>query len=230
MFFYQLLERTFGKSSKSTNIAISLSFASFLLTIALLPVYRATGSVWASYAGAACFVLAIAFCAIALSAQTVTQIVILLSGRMAKIFGFEPHVFKEDVPQYAKIIKKAYRITKATGANLFKSIKTPALSRVYRVIARIRTNARSYRRPPRPVFAHASPRGGGGGGSGDDSGDSDQGDPPGPSYHTFVPLTLKLSKTFYRKSNSPSCRRRPSRAFGCWRVPSKRRYRGRWFA
>jgi hypothetical protein len=111
---------------------------------------------------------------------------------------------------------------------LFNSVKVTASHRVSRVIARVRASARAraYRRPPRPAFAHSSPRGGGGG-SGDDSGDSDQGDPPGASHHTATPLTPKLSKAFHRKSNSPSYRRRTHRAFGCWRMSRDRRSRGR---
>jgi hypothetical protein len=94
---------------------------------------------------------------------------------------------------------------------LFSSLKTTVCHRVSRVIVRVRANARAYRGARRPAFARASIDGGGGGGGGD-SGDSDQGDPLGPSYHTEP---LKLSRIFYRKSNSPSLPLR-LRVSGCW--------------
>jgi hypothetical protein len=92
---------------------------------------------------------------------------------------------------------------------LFSSLKTTACHRVSRVIVRVRANTRAYRGARRPAFAHSSIGGGG------DSGDSDQGDPPGPSHHTAQPL--KLSQTFYRKSNSPSLPLR-LRASDCCRM------------
>jgi hypothetical protein len=105
---------------------------------------------------------------------------------------------------------------------LFRSIKTTASHRVSRAIVRARTNARAYRGARRPAFARASIDGGGGG----DSGDSDQGDPPGPLCHTAT--TLTPYPTSHRKSNNPSHRRRPARALGCSRMPHCKRSGWRW--
>jgi hypothetical protein len=222
MAFDQLLERAFGKSSKLSNIAITCGFASFLAMTALFPVYRATGAVWASRAGIGCFALAVVFCAAAFSAQTVSQVIRLLLSFYAKARGTKPNTLKEDDPLYAKLIKKAFRITKAKGSDSFRPLKISTVSRVSRSNVRLRAR-RAYRRAPRPAFAHPS----GGGGSGDSSGDSDSGDPPGPSNHT-TPLTL--SKPFYRKSNSPSHRRRFLCASRCWRVSCGKRSDRRWVA
>jgi hypothetical protein len=137
-----------------------------------------------------------------------------LSALVAWIKGQKAPVFKEEEHYYSKLVKKAFKITKEKGTDLFSSIKTTTCHRVSRVIVRVRANARAYRGARRPAFAHSSLDGGGGGGS-DDSGDSDQGDPPGPLHRT---ASLKLSQTFRRESNSPSQRRRFSRAPGCWRM------------
>jgi hypothetical protein len=101
----------------------------------------------------------------------------------------------------------------AKGADFIRPLKGRACIRASHIIVRVRGNARAYRSARRPAFAHSSLDGGGSG----DSGDSDSGDPPGPSHHT---ASLKLSKTFRGESNSSSHRRRFSRALGCWRMPN----------
>jgi hypothetical protein len=90
------------------------------------------------------------------------------------------------------------------------------------VNVRPRTNTRARHRAPRQALAHSSHDGGRGD---DDSGDSDQGDPPGPSHHT---APLKLSQPFFSKSNSPSYRRRFLYALRCWRMSCGKRSDGRW--
>jgi hypothetical protein len=218
--FDRLIKRVFNKSSRLSNIALTCSFASFLFMIALLAVFQRTGAKWASYTGVASFFSAIVFCAVALGAQNVSQAIRVVSQVRMKIRENQgnpedPPSFKEDDPLYAKLIKKAFRVTAAKGADFLKPLKMVLLtpSRSLRVTVHARNNARSYRRALRPAFAHASSDGGGG--NGDSSGESDSGDPPGPSHHT----PLQLSQTFYRKLNSFSLRpRRFSRRPGCWRM------------
>jgi hypothetical protein len=77
---------------------------------------------------------------------------------------------------------------------------------------RICSHVRAYRRASRPAFAHSSD-----GRGSDSSGDSDSGDPPGPSHHFAL---LNPFQFFYSKPNSFSLR--PWRFFcrlGCWCMP-----------
>jgi hypothetical protein len=150
---------------------------------------------------------------IAFSARKISQAVRALSALVARIKRQKAPEFKEEEHYYSKLIKKAFKVTKEKGTDLFSSIKTTACRGVSRVIVRVRSNARAYRNARRPAFAHSSLDGGGGGGS-DDSGDSDQGDPLGPSHRT----ALKLFHTFRRESNSTSQRRPFPLALGCWRM------------
>jgi len=133
----------FRKSSKLSNSAITSAFASFLSMAVPLCVYRATESDWGSYAGAACMLLMIVSAAVAFSAQTVSQIIRFLSKTAARNIGQESCVFKEDDPLYAKLIKKTFRVTKDKGVNLFHSFKARSFSKVIRVNAHVRTNARA---------------------------------------------------------------------------------------
>jgi hypothetical protein len=161
--------------------------------------------------------------AIAFSARKISQAVRALSGLAARFKGQKAPEFKEEEHYYSKLVKKAFKTTMAKGADFIRPLKTRAYSRASRIIVRVRGNARAYRSARHPAFAHSSLDGGGGGGS-DDSGDSDSGDPPGPSHHT---APLKLSKTFRGESNSSSHRRRFLRGFGCWRMPRDKRSGGR---
>ena len=225
--FAQFLERAFGKSGKGSNIAHSACFEMIICIVPLLVIYRITGAAWAAYAGAACIVLAGIFGAAALLSQLVSQLIKWLEVIRAKINCEEPRVFKEDDPLCAKLIRKAFNVTAIRAkraADLFSPIRKAANHvRVVRANVRTRTNTRAHRRAPRPAFAHSSRDGGGG--ESDDSGDSDQGDPPGHSHHT---APLKLSQSFYRKSNNPSYRRRFLYTLRCWRVSCVKRSGGRW--
>ena len=225
MIFKQFLERAFGKSSKGSNTAHSGCFEMILCVALFLAVYVTTGAIWASYAGAACIVMAIILGAAAFLSQSVSQLICWLETVRAKKCGEKPRVFKEDDPLCAKLIRKAFNVTAAKAkkaTNLFSPTKAVNPVQVSRTNTRIRTNTRAHRRAPRPAFARSSH---GGGEGGDDSGDSDQGDPPGPSHHT---APLKLYQSFYRKSNSPSHRRRFLYALRCWRVSCGKRSGGRW--
>jgi hypothetical protein len=223
--FAQFFERAFGKSGKGSNIAHSACFEMILCIILFLVIYGMTGAKWAAYAGSTCIALAVIFGAAAVLSQSVSQLIRWLESIRAKISGEEPRVFKEDDPLCSKIIRNAFTATatrakRATG--LFSPIKAANPARVFRVNARVRSNARAHRHASHLAFAHSSHDGGGGN---DDSGGSDSsGDPPEPPYHT----ALKLSQTFYHKSNSFSCPRRSSRASGCWRMPCRNRFFRRW--
>jgi hypothetical protein len=221
MIFDQALERIFGKSGKLLNIAHDACLAMLICTVALLPVYKTTGAEWASLAGVACLFAAIIFEAIAFSAQSISQLIRLLSNIVAKINGQEPTVFKEDDPLYAKLIKKAFKITKARSANLFSPRKVSGFSRVSSIRTRVRTNARTHGRASRTSFARSS----GGSVSSGDSGESDSGDPPGPSHH-LTPLTLFSCSTI--KLNSPSRPWRSLRSPGYWRVSCPKFSPWRW--
>jgi hypothetical protein len=149
MMFNQLMKRILSLSSKLSNRALACSFALLAGTLALLPVYRMTESTWAGYAGAASFLLAVGFCAVALGAQTVSQTVRVTSG-IRTMFG------------------------KDKEASLFRLLKNQTCLRASSVNFHTRNNARACRRSSHPVFARSSD-----GGSSDNSGESDSGDPPG---------------------------------------------------
>jgi hypothetical protein len=161
--------------------------------------------------------------AIAFSARKISQAVRALSSLVARIKRQKAPVFKEEEHYYSKLIKKAFKITKEKGTDLFSSIKITTYSRASRVIVRVRSNARAYRSARRPAFAHSSLDGGGGGGNGD-SGDSDSGDPPGPPHHT---APLKLSQTLHAQSNSFRYPLRSSHTSGCCCMPNGKISHGR---
>jgi hypothetical protein len=213
--FDRLMERTFGKSNKVSNIAITCGITAFLAALALFALCRTIGGSWVDKYGIACLNVMFISGAIAFSARKISQVVRVLSGLVARIKGQKAPEFKEEEHYYSKLVKKAFKTTMTKGTDFIRPLKTRACGRASRIIVRVQCNARAYRSARRPAFAHSSLDGGGGGGSGDDSGDSDQGDPPGPSHHTAQPL--KLSQTFYRKPNSLSLPLR-SRASGCWRM------------
>jgi hypothetical protein len=198
-----------------SNIAITCCFAAFLIAIALFALCTMASGPWVGKCGIVCLNAMFISRSIAFSAQKTSQAVRALSALVAWIKGQKSPVFKEEEPYYAKLLKKAFKTTIAKGADFIRPLKAQVCTRAFRIIVRIRTNARAYRNARRPVFAHSS-HDGGGGRSGDDSGDSDSGDPPGSSHHT---APLKLFQTSRRESNNLSERRRFSRATGCCRMP-----------
>ena len=215
--FDTLLERAFGKSGKLSNMAITCAFVSFLSIGMFLCAYSAAGLTWARYGGVSSYILAIGFCVVAFSAQTVTQIIRIISNAVAKNNGQEPRVFKEDDPLYAKLIKKAYRATKEKGVNLFSPLKVHSFSKTTRVNVHVRANARTHRRASRPAFARSSDEG-----SSDSSEDSDSGDSIDPSYSLTFPTLFSFNS---RKRNIFSRPQRFSSRYGCWHV---RRHRRSW--
>ena len=186
--FDTLLERTFGKSGKLSNMAITCAFVSFLSIGTFLCAYNVAGSTWARYGGVYSYILTVGFCATAFSAQTVSQIIRIITNIVAKNKGQEPRVFKEEDPLYAKLIKKAFRVTKEKGVNLFSPLKERSFSKTTRVNVHVRANARAHRRASRPAFARSSDEG-----SGDSSGDADSGDSPGPSYSLTLSAEAALT-------------------------------------
>jgi len=166
--------------------------------------------------------LMIVSAAVAFSAQTVSQIIRILSKTAARNKGQESCVFKEDDPLYAKLIKKTFRVTKDKGINLFHSIKARSLTKAIRVNAHVRTNARAYNRASRPTIARSS-----GEGSSDNSGESDSGDSPGPSYPLTFPPLFSYS---FRKLNSFSRPQRFFNRYGCWHMRRHIRSFWRWSA
>ncbi|MDR0648389.1 MAG: hypothetical protein LBF92_03565, partial [Synergistaceae bacterium] len=88
--FAQFLERAFGKSGKGSNIAHSGCFEMILCVALFLAVYVTTGAIWASYAGAACIVMAIILGTAAFLSQSASQLIKLLETIRAKIRGEEP--------------------------------------------------------------------------------------------------------------------------------------------
>ena len=217
--FGRLLAHVFGKSSRLSNLAITCSFASFLTMCALFGAYRATNSLWVSYMAAAFIVLAIVSCVVAFFAQTISQIIRLLS----KSTDQGPRVFKEGAPQYAKFFN-VFRMKKNKGSNLFKTFKTKACQKVSAIVTYVHSNGRAYHRASRPAFAHASFDSATGSG---DSGDSDQGDPPDPSHFT---AQIKPLHTFCCIQNSSSHPQRFSQSstFGCCDMRCRRRSPWRW--
>jgi hypothetical protein len=211
--FDRLMKLAFGKSIRLFDISINCGLVLFLAMCALLRLYMTIRVPAVSILGTGCLYLAVISCAIAFSAYSISRMVNLVSMITAIIKGQKPRVFKEDDPLYAKLIKNAFKVTKAKGTDLFISLKTTACHKVSRIIVRVRANTRAYRSARRPAFAHSS-HDGDGGGSGGDSGDSDQGDPPGPLHHTAL---LTLSKIFNSKSNSLSLPLR-LHASGCCRI------------
>jgi hypothetical protein len=75
----------------------------------------------------------------------------------------------------------------------------------------IRNRARAHRSAPRPMFARSSK-------NSSDDGDSDQGDPPGPSpFYSVTPS--HYSNTNLNSFSSP----RRTQNLGCWRAPCRKR-------
>jgi hypothetical protein len=218
------LRKAFKSTFKTANVGIIAWCVLLLNAVLCLALWKMTGARWISFVGAGSFLSAIGGIFTAFAAQTSNQFVRLdakfkgkgkdffseeekecsLSKTAAECYGFVKRVFNQD----GKKTKHYYERHKVKYASN----------------RRTANNARAYHRAPRPAFARPSHDGGGGD---DDSGDSDQGDPPGPLCHTAI--TLTPYQTSHRKSNNPSFRRRPARAFGCWRMPRGKRSHRRWF-
>ena len=220
--FGRLLGQTFEKSSKLTNLAVDCSFVSCLLIGAFLGIYSATGLQWASRAGAACLVLAIASATVAFSAQTVSQVIRFSSKIAAKSEGSEAPVFKEDAPLYAKLIKKVLKTTNEKGINPFRPLKARSSSSATRNNVHIRANARTHRRAARPTFARPS-----GDGNADSSGESDSGEPPRPPFVLALPTRFSSDD---HKRHSFSRPQRFYRRYDCWHMRHRGRFSRRWSA
>jgi hypothetical protein len=114
-----------------------------------------------------------------------------------------------------KIIETGWRYSRRLS-DIFKMPKNIVSVSCRRFTNRARTNSRSHRSASRPRFARSSKSG-----SGD--GESDQGDPPGPSYpQHFVTPNYSNSKL-----NSALPRRRVWPRSGCLRSPCHKRTAGR---
>jgi hypothetical protein len=213
------LKNAFKSTFKTSNAGIIAWFLLLFNTLLCLAFWKATGARWISFIGASSFLLAIGGIFTATAAQTLNQFVRL----NAKLKGKGKDFFRDEEKEssLSKTVAECYCLVK----NVFNRGGREAKCGYGRYkVKHIRNRrmisyAHSCRRTPRPAFTRSSH-----GGDGDDSGDSDQGDPPGPSSHT----ALKLSQTFRRESNSSSHRRRFSRVIGCWRMPHGGRPGWRW--
>jgi hypothetical protein len=216
------LKKAFKSTFKTANAGFIAWCVLLLNAVLCLVFWKMTGARWISFVGAGSFFLAICGIFTAFAAQTFNQSVRL----DAKFKGKGKDFFREEEKECSlpKTAVECYGLVKRVFNRGGKKTKHGHSRFEVKHIRNRRTasNARASRRVPRPAFAHSSH---GGSGGNDDSGDSDSGDPPGSSHHT----ALKLSQHFFRKSNSPSYRRRFF-ALRCWRVSCGKRSDRRWVA
>ena len=170
---YHGIERAFGITSPLSNKAMTVSAFLFMGFAISLVLWRFAGINWTRYAGAACFFGSFASCAVAFAAQTGSQAIRGLEYGRAKRAGEEPRIFREGDPAYAKLFKKAFRMAWEKHKDSSRSLAATSRKIVQTSgsLCQPRANARAYRSPSRPAFAHASSSSGGGGSDGDGSGD-----------------------------------------------------------
>jgi hypothetical protein len=216
------LKKAFGISAPLSNKAISLWAFSFVGFVVSLALWYFGGINWMRYPSAVCFFTALAGCAIASAAQTASQIIRIVEYIRAKLNRETPQTFKEDSPEFTKIVGKAFKFARAKAKNDFRTSRFTANRNNTSVrfnTCQMRNHARAYRSPSRPAFAHVSGSPETDSGQGD-SGDSDSGDPPGHQNPVTPPSPL----------SQPNRKHHPWRSHGSLRLPRNRRFGRRRFA
>jgi hypothetical protein len=214
------LKNSFTSTFKIANVGFIVWCILVPITIVCLAFWKATGVRGIAFAGVGFFCLAFSGILLAFAAQTLNQIVRII----AKLKGKAKDFFREEEKEcsLSKAAAECYGFVKHIFNRGRSNYDRYEMQHPHN--RHVGNNARSYRSSRQAT--HSS-----GDDGSDNSGDSDSGEsePPGLSRHTARPR-LKLSQTFYSKSNNFSCLWRFLRALGCWCMACRKRSFERWSA
>jgi hypothetical protein len=212
--FDQCLKKVFGITALLSNKAFVACFWFLITFVIFLGLWKATGFSWTRYAGIASLMSSAMSIAVAFSAQSSSQVIRFTSFLKTKILRSKPLVFKEEIPDFTKPVRKCFQAAKNFKNTSIFCVATRSIRRIT-IKIRTRNHARSYRKVARPEFARAASSSGDGG-SDDGSGNSDLGEPP----ERQNPVTPSDS------SEQPNKQNHPWRSPGRFRM-SRRSKRGR---